>query len=122
MATRGPIFRFTYTCVSDLPVEEIWPDGDAPKRPTADDVRQIISSYGGGRAILESWCLDEHDGEWSVEEIDPELPTSDAEPDITSAVRNLCEAVEGMAMHGARGKAIKPYLDRARAALARVER
>ena len=45
----------------------------------ADDVRQIISSQGGGRAILESWCLDEHEGEWSVEEIEPELPTSGAE-------------------------------------------
>ena len=50
---------------------------------------------------------------------EPELPTSDAEQGVISAVRNLCAAVEGMAMHNARGKAIKPYLDRAHAALAR---
>jgi hypothetical protein len=53
---------------------------------------------------------------------EPELPTSDAEQGVISAVRNLCAAVEGMAMYNARGKAIKPYLDRARAALARDER
>jgi hypothetical protein len=70
MANSDPIFRFSYTCVSDLSVKEIWPDGDAPERPTADDVRQLISSNGGGRATLESWNLDEYDGEWSVEEIE----------------------------------------------------
>lgn len=63
-------FRIHYKCVSDLPIDAIWPDGDAPDNPTTADVRQLVSECGGIYDVLGEWNLHEHDGDWFVEEID----------------------------------------------------
>ena len=41
-----------------LSVDEIWPDKDAPKEPTAQDVVKRMQDYGGSaRQIIEEWNL-----------------------------------------------------------------
>jgi hypothetical protein len=62
-------FRIRYECVSDLTIEEIWPDGDQPRYPSVDHVRQAIEEGGGIYKVLGEWYLDENDREWCVEEI-----------------------------------------------------
>lgn len=48
----------------DLTVAEIWPDGDAPKNPTAEDVAEVMGRTNDGlrnvtnkRRVLHDWCL-----------------------------------------------------------------
>ncbi len=52
----------------DLTVEEIWPDGDAPENPTANDVAEKIESLGyyGPEAFLREWGMS-HDLHVDVE-------------------------------------------------------
>lgn len=40
-------------------VDEVWPDGDAPAEPTADDVREVIRKSGGVVRFIEEWTLDQ---------------------------------------------------------------
>lgn len=60
-------FRITYTCVSDLSVDDIWPDGNAPCNPKCCDVKRIINEEGGIYKILNDWALHENDSNWKVD-------------------------------------------------------
>lgn len=61
-------FRLTFTCVSVLGVEDIWPDGDAPAEVTSEDVANRVRSEGGPLYVLDEWNLWSCDGDWNVEE------------------------------------------------------
>jgi hypothetical protein len=41
-----------------LSVDEIWPDGDAPENPTANDVIQRMCEYGPKMQTLQDWRLE----------------------------------------------------------------
>jgi hypothetical protein len=43
---------------ADLSVEEVWPDGDAPKNPTSDDVVQAMLKSGSVWQLYRDWDLD----------------------------------------------------------------
>ncbi len=45
---------------NELTVEQVWPDGDAPDNPTADDVAAVIKQCGGLRRVLDDWNLDRY--------------------------------------------------------------
>lgn len=60
--------RFIFSVQVDhmLSIEEIWPDGDAPENPTAEDARDVFLSICSDYDILgglEEWNLgiDKHD-------------------------------------------------------------
>jgi hypothetical protein len=40
-----------------LSVSDIWPDGDAPDDPTAEDVAALMEKCGGLHGVLYDWCL-----------------------------------------------------------------
>lgn len=40
-----------------LNVGQVWPDGDAPENPTAEDVLEQMRAYGDVRAIIGDWNL-----------------------------------------------------------------
>lgn len=40
-----------------LDTEDIWPDGDAPENPTAEDVRRVIMECGGIVRVMREWEL-----------------------------------------------------------------
>lgn len=41
-----------------ISVDEVWPDGDAPPDPTAQDVIEVINNHGGPVQIITDWDLD----------------------------------------------------------------
>lgn len=43
----------------NLLTEHIWPDGNAPANPTADDVANLMRSLGAKARVLHDWCLDD---------------------------------------------------------------
>jgi hypothetical protein len=71
-------FRLSYTMTADLAVEQLWPDGDAPANPTAQDVERLISRCGGWQRVLRSWNLDEEEGDGHVLEVGGDPPPADA--------------------------------------------
>jgi len=40
-----------------LTIADIWPDGDAPKNPTAQDVVDLIDDSGGASHVVRDWAL-----------------------------------------------------------------
>lgn len=53
MATFNIRFDADWT----LDTEDIWPDGDAPENPTAEDVRRVIRECGGIVRVMREWEL-----------------------------------------------------------------
>lgn len=51
-------FRIEYSGSTDLTVEEIWPDGDAPENPKPVDVVNLMRKTSKIQ-LLSSWNLDE---------------------------------------------------------------
>lgn len=49
----------------ELSVEDVWPDGDAPENPTADDVLEVLNAGGGVYRVMLDWSMDDA-FEWSV--------------------------------------------------------
>jgi len=41
----------------ELELDEIWPDGDAPEDPTAEDVVEVMRDYGS--SLIRDWSLDD---------------------------------------------------------------
>jgi hypothetical protein len=62
-------FRITFTVDVFLGVDAIWPDGDAPENPTADDVRELIEDEGGIVRVIDDWNLAVCDYDYDVTEI-----------------------------------------------------
>lgn len=52
--------KFVISIVVDetLGIEELWPDGDAPENPTAEDVQLLIEDCGGAEMIIRDWNLE----------------------------------------------------------------
>lgn len=42
---------------TSLDVEGVWPDGDAPENPTAEDVAAVMREYGGLHSVITGWNL-----------------------------------------------------------------
>lgn len=38
---------------------EVWPDGDGPENPTAEDVAQAMRNHGTRRMTMRDWGLDD---------------------------------------------------------------
>lgn len=51
-------FEFSLECSVSLTVEQVWPDGDAPASPTAEDVAAVVRAAGGVREVLREWGLE----------------------------------------------------------------
>lgn len=51
-------FTITITSTNTLSVSALWPDGDAPADPTAEDVLALIEECGGASSVLRDWDLD----------------------------------------------------------------
>lgn len=62
-------FLVSITCESELDLDQLWPDGDAPENPTKRDVRQLIERSGGPVRILDDWNLWDADGQIAVTEV-----------------------------------------------------
>ena len=43
--------------VDGMTVNDLWPDGDAPNEPSAQDVAILIDECGGTMRVLSDWCL-----------------------------------------------------------------
>lgn len=41
----------------EMPLSEIWPDGDAPANPTEEDVAEAMRNYGSVERVIEDWDL-----------------------------------------------------------------
>lgn len=52
-------FRIRYEIEEELTVDEIWPDGDAPENPTADDVHKLLKD-GSLMCNLQEWNLTDY--------------------------------------------------------------
>lgn len=53
-------FNFDFNGHAVLSVDEIWPDGDAPENPTAEDVQKMIEGmYFSMGGFLSDWNLDD---------------------------------------------------------------
>lgn len=59
-------FHISYTVQADLKLEHIWPDGDAPENPTADDVRAKLNAHGPVDQVINDWALDSFGNDWEV--------------------------------------------------------
>lgn len=40
-----------------LGLDDIWPDGDAPENPTAEDVAALMRKCGSKHRVLDEWDL-----------------------------------------------------------------
>lgn len=61
--TRKFEIKITGSCVLDE--KQIWPDGDGPEIPTAEDVLRVIATqYGNGWSVI---CFDRFLREWNIE-------------------------------------------------------
>ena len=52
----SPRFRVYLHVEATLSVDQLWPDGDAPANPTAEDVQALIDDCGG-LDIIDDWNL-----------------------------------------------------------------
>lgn len=51
--------KFVISIIVDetLGIDQLWPDGDAPENPTAEDVICLIEECGGAVEIIRDWNL-----------------------------------------------------------------
>lgn len=52
-------FHISLTGGVDLAIADIWPDGDAPENPTAEDVVDLLRGEGDLHKVLIDWSLDD---------------------------------------------------------------
>lgn len=76
------LFSFRFEIEETLSVKDIWPDGDAPENPTADDVRKVFMNSCRGNVIrgMEDWgLLDSYSSEYDIDivELKPMRPPMD---------------------------------------------
>lgn len=48
---------FSVTIESEISSEEVWPDGDAPENPTAEDVAKVMRGCGNETTVVNDWFL-----------------------------------------------------------------
>lgn len=61
-------FVIEYSIYTEMTVDELWPDGDAPENPKPADVEALINDCGGWDRIINDWCLRD-DATTSVEKL-----------------------------------------------------
>lgn len=71
MSKPGKRFRVSVSAEADLAIAEIWPDGDAPENPTADDVREKIELTCGWGDLVRDWNLPQDADVWEIEATPP---------------------------------------------------
>jgi len=64
-------FQITFTVEATLDADQIWPDGDAPENPTADNVRELIENEGGILRVIDDWNLADSHADYEVDEVAP---------------------------------------------------
>ena len=64
-------FQIIYIMDVTLDEDELWPDGDAPENPTADDVRELIEAEGGIVQVIDDWNLASRHTGYDVDEVAP---------------------------------------------------
>lgn len=62
------VFRIVCECISDIPEDDLWPDGDMPQNLTAKSVEDLIEYGGGIYKVIHDWNL-EADLTYAVEEL-----------------------------------------------------
>ncbi len=66
--------RFIFSVQVDhiLSVDEIWPDGDAPENPTAEDVKSVFlnSSHCSIGTMLDCWNIGPEEGDLTVTKLE----------------------------------------------------
>jgi len=67
-------FQIIYIVDATLDADALWPDGDAPENPTADDVRELIENEGGILRVIDEWNLAGFSPDYEVDEIAPRKP------------------------------------------------
>lgn len=67
-------FQIIFTVEATLDADQIWPDGDAPENPTADDVRGLIENEGGILQVIDDWNLAGYSPGYEVDEVAPRKP------------------------------------------------
>ncbi|MCK4260344.1 MAG: hypothetical protein KAX49_15310 [Halanaerobiales bacterium] len=55
----GERFEFSFGGSVALTKEEIWPDGNMPKKPTSEDVVKTIGKYNSIGRFLKDWNLED---------------------------------------------------------------
>lgn len=53
-------FHLSFTADVSFDLDQIWPDGDAPENPTAEDVARVVRAEGGVLAVLRDWGVEDH--------------------------------------------------------------
>ena len=54
-------FLLTITCQVELDADQIWPDHDGPKTPTAADVTDLLAElYREPHEVITEWGLEDH--------------------------------------------------------------
>lgn len=66
-------FQITYEVDETLDEDSLWPDGNVPKNPTAEDVRKLIQKAGGIVRVIDSWGLGGHDFDVREDNNDPDF-------------------------------------------------
>lgn len=56
-------FTLEFVVSSELTLDELWPDGDAPDDPTEEDVKRLVEDQDPLR-IASEWNLDV--GDWEI--------------------------------------------------------
>ena len=56
---KHPGFSFSVSADYHFTIEQIWPDGDAPENPTAQDVAKVVEDCGGVLAVFADWDLED---------------------------------------------------------------
>lgn len=52
-------FTITFSGSSELDINSIWPDGDAPASPTVHDVAKAMEKGGGKIFVIRDWDLEQ---------------------------------------------------------------
>lgn len=53
------VFNIEISGSCSMKVSSIWPDGDAPENPTAEDVIKAMENFGNPYDVLAEWSLDD---------------------------------------------------------------
>ena len=59
-------FKLSYVVQCELTVDDLWPDGGAPEKPTPMHVRELIRRDGGIYEVLNEWNLHQTSASWDV--------------------------------------------------------
>lgn len=58
MTHDGICIHIAFGGEHDLTLDDVWPDGDAPDNPTANDIAALLHSGGSLWTVARDWNLD----------------------------------------------------------------